>query len=72
MSKNLDSWCQPLRQTNGRTLYGGAARNVRIARFGGMDEIVADVVRSTIEKAEARASAAINADKVVPFRRRAA
>jgi hypothetical protein len=50
----------------GKVLYGGAARNVRIAPFGGMDEIIADAVETTLEKADARVSAAIKAQVVPP------
>lgn len=38
-----DSWCRPLQTPKG-TIYGGAARNKRIAHRGGMDQILADFV----------------------------
>lgn len=38
-----DSWCEKTKAKNGRVVYGGAARNVRIANAGGMDQILADV-----------------------------
>lgn len=34
-----DSWCRPLQTPNGK-IYGGAARNKRIAHQGGMDKIL--------------------------------
>ena len=34
---------------NGNVVSGGAARNVRIAAAGGMDEIVEMVARNTLE-----------------------
>ncbi len=50
--KKSDSWCRPVLTPKGHTVSGGAARNVRIAALGGMDEIVADVVRDTFIRAE--------------------
>ena len=49
MSK--DCWCTPLKRRGKKTLYGGAARNVRIAACGGMDNIIADAVLGAFEKA---------------------
>lgn len=34
-----DSWCKPVLAKTGSVVSGGAARNVRIAAAGGMDEI---------------------------------
>lgn len=51
--KITDSWCKPVLAKTGNVVSGGAARNVRIAACGGMDEIVSDVVRDTFERAEA-------------------
>lgn len=47
-----DSWCQKL-VLKGISLYGGAARNVRIARAGGMDNIISDAVKYALERADA-------------------
>jgi hypothetical protein len=47
-----DTWCRPVRARTGSVVSGGAARNVRIAARGGMDTIVADVVRDTLAKAD--------------------
>lgn len=38
-----DSWCAPVITKSGAIVSGGAARNVRIAECGGMDEIVESV-----------------------------
>lgn len=47
-----DSWCKPVVSRHGTTVSGGAARNVRIADLGGMDEIVALVSRQTLALAD--------------------
>jgi len=39
-----DSWCKPVKAKTGNWVSGGAARNVRIAEAGGMDEILEDAV----------------------------
>ena len=39
----METWCEPLRLPHGRYVYGGAARNVRIANFGGMPAILTRV-----------------------------
>lgn len=52
---NKDSWCQPIRSSHGNRVSGGAARNVRIAYLGGMDEIISVVARQTLELANAAA-----------------
>jgi hypothetical protein len=54
-----DSWCKPVRAKTGTIVSGGAARNVRIAAAGGMDEIVEDVARTSAREALDRAEAAI-------------
>jgi len=54
--KKSDSWCSPVRTQKGKFVSGGAARNVRIAASGGMDEIVADVVRDTLARADVAVS----------------
>lgn len=54
-----DSWCKPVRARTGNVVSGGAARNVRIAALGGMDEIIEDVARSAAEQALARADTAV-------------
>jgi hypothetical protein len=47
-----DSWCRPLwRAGLKRPLAGGAARNVRIADAGGMDQIIGDVSDFAARKA---------------------
>lgn len=45
----MDTWCKPVRAKSGLTVYGGAARNVRIAAGGGMNEII---MKSAIRAAE--------------------
>ncbi|GDG01489.1 hypothetical protein BvCmsKKNP016_01232 [Escherichia coli] len=51
--KKTDSWCTPTMSKNGNIVSGGAARNVRIAAMGGMDEIITQVARNTLELANA-------------------
>ena len=48
-----DSWCTKLCLEDGRDLYGGAARNVRIARAGGMENIIRAAVKYALEMADA-------------------
>lgn len=54
----MDSWCKKMK-LDGRTIAGGAARNVRIARAGGMDNIIADAVQYALD----RANAAVRGEK---------
>lgn len=51
--KQPDSWCKPTPTANGKLVYGGAARNVRIAASGGMDQIIQDVARDALARADA-------------------
>ncbi len=39
----MKTWCEPLNMPSGKVIYGGAARNVRIANFGGMPAILTRV-----------------------------
>lgn len=52
-----DNWCSPLIY-QGKTIFGGAARNVRIARRGGMDNILKKVVAAALEEANEAVAAA--------------
>ena len=54
-----DPWCSELTLEDGKSLYGGAARNVRIARGGGMARIIADAVQYALD----RANAAVRGEK---------
>ncbi len=45
----MDTWCRPVRTKSGLTVYGGAARNVRISASGGMDKII---MKAAIRAAE--------------------
>lgn len=51
--KKTDSWCRPIKSRNGNIVSGGAARNIRIAGMGGMENIVEEVARSTLKLAHA-------------------
>lgn len=53
MTKKPDSWCKPVLSRHGNVVSGGAARAVRIADLGGMDEIVERVARDTLAAADA-------------------
>lgn len=56
-----DSWCRPVKAKTGNWVSGGAARNVRIADAGGMDEILEDAVavgtRAGVKRAMERLAA---------------
>lgn len=62
MSKNKDSWCTALYRRNEKPLYGGAARNYRISKSGGMDAIVQSVVIDALEKANSLAFDSVKND----------
>lgn len=47
----MDSWCSKVRARNGAIVSGGAARNVRIAARGGMDQIIENVARRAAREA---------------------
>jgi len=68
--KNQDSWCTPLYRRNKKPLYGGAARNVRISKSGGMDEIIKSVAIDILEKANFLASPPIKKGNVIPLKRK--
>ena len=53
-----DSWCKPVLSKNGNIVSGGAARNVRIAASGGMDEIIKEVAEEAASAALERANKA--------------
>lgn len=59
-----DAWCSKLNY-KGKDIYGGAARNVRISKSGGMEAIVQDVSRTTLEKANAACESSKPASGVV-------
>ena len=54
-----DTWCKPILARTGSVVSGGAARNVRIAAAGGMDEIVVSVARHAARDALDRADDAV-------------
>jgi len=56
MSRKTDSWCRPVISRHGNVVSGGAARAVRIADLGGMDEIIECVARDTLARADAVAA----------------
>lgn len=59
--KKSDSWCTPLTTKSGQRLSGGAARNVRIAKSGGMDEIIEKVTALAVREALQMANLAVAA-----------
>lgn len=59
-----DSWCKPTFAKNGSPVSGGAARNVRIAAYGGMDSIIRDVAEEAAGSALKRADAAVRKDNL--------
>lgn len=65
-----DSWCRPVWDGE-KWVYGGAARNIRIARNGGMDAIIERAMRKFAIEVEATVSTANGAiAQVVPTRTR--
>lgn len=67
-----DSWCKKVRASTGNIVSGGAARNVRIAAAGGMDEILEDAVaagtRAGVHHAMARMQEAMRETQSMPTR----
>ena len=61
------TWCEPLKLSNGHYVFGGAARNVRIANFGGMPSILRRVFD---EASTLRQPQTLAPSKVVQFRRK--
>jgi len=61
----MKTWCEPLKMPQGTYVYGGAARNVRIANFGGMPAILARV----FEEASTFKSKIAHEDNVIPIKR---
>lgn len=55
----MDSWCSPTRAPSGVIVSGGAARNVRIAALGGMEEIIEATARDAARNALERADMAV-------------
>ncbi|HAS6725320.1 TPA: hypothetical protein N3C02_002502 [Vibrio parahaemolyticus] len=49
--ENSDGWCAPIEADNGSIVSGGAARNVRISRRGGMGNIIADACAHALAQA---------------------
>lgn len=47
----MDPWCRPIMANTGNIVSGGAARNVRIANSGGMDEIIYQAGREAARRA---------------------
>lgn len=48
MARKRDNWCSPYLR-DGKWLYGAAAREARIADFGGMDNIINEIREETRE-----------------------
>ena len=62
----MNTWCEPLKMSNGGYVYGGAARNVRIANFGGMPAILSRV----FEEASCLKSKSTQKNNVVQLRKK--
>jgi len=59
-----DSWCAPI-FVDGHWVFGGAARNIRLAEVGGMDQALKEMwVRATKAAEDNRSG------NIVPIRRR--
>ena len=58
-----DSWCTKVMAKNGVMVFGGAARNVRIADCGGMDEIIKAVASRAAEDALKMANKAVTKNR---------
>lgn len=59
----MKTWCEPLKMPYGGYVYGGAARNVRIANFGGMPAILTRV----FQEASSFKSKPTSENNVVPL-----
>ncbi|WP_031598874.1 hypothetical protein [Ferrovum myxofaciens] len=62
MSK-VDAWCRPVRAKTGQLVFGGAARNVRIAAAGGMDAIVLRIAKNAAREAFEQADEAVRSSQ---------
>ncbi|WP_015077968.1 hypothetical protein [Vreelandella arctica] len=51
-----DRWCRPLDLPDGRTVSGGAARNVRLAEGGGVEQVLRDFLNDIDERISGGAS----------------
>ena len=51
MKEPPDSWAKPIATCHGHVVSGGAARAVRIANIGGMQELLDDLARRALELA---------------------
>lgn len=60
---NNDKWCKPLKRKGKPTISGGAARNVRIAESGGMDNIVSNAVEFALNRANLMSGAISNIER---------
>lgn len=45
-----DNWCKPLQMPDGKTVSGGAARNVRLAAAGGVEQVLRDFLNVLDER----------------------
>ena len=54
-----DPWCDPVEAKSGKKVSGAAAREVRIAAAGGMEQILEDTVRDAVSRALDRAQAVL-------------
>lgn len=61
-----DNWCAPIRAKSGAVVSGGAARNVRIARGGGMDAILDEVAKNAAREMLDRVNAAVQNNRPRP------
>jgi len=67
-----DKFCSPLQLKNGTFIYGGAARNKRIARGGGLENILNKVICSTYEELNAEPDNKKHVNNVIAFARKSA
>ena len=52
MRSDSTTWCAPKRLEDGRTIYGGAARNVRLKDCGGVNAIIESAILHALDKSE--------------------
>lgn len=65
-----DIFCRPLRLNANKTIYGGAARNKRIALAGGLEQLLEKVIYSTFEEVSKINEEPTHRNNVVPINRK--
>jgi hypothetical protein len=67
-----DIFCRPLHLNANETIYGGAARNKRIAQAGGLERLLNKVISSAFEEMSNINEEPTHRSNVVPINRKSA